>query len=123
MSGCRGELDVRVYFVVPANSRGWDSTSLIERARQIHGVSVLLDKGGANAKAYGVATSGQTLLFDCAGKLVFKGGITASRGHEGQSAGRDTIEEFVLHGRLPTRESPVFGCALGDLGYTPKESK
>ena len=65
------------------------------------------------AKSFGAFTSGQALLYSKDGHLLFTGGITESRGHEGSNEGADAIETFVNHGRLPTSETPVFGCALG----------
>jgi hypothetical protein len=75
-------------------------------------VTVLRDDGGGEARAFGVATSGQTLLYDSRGALVFNGGITGSRGHAGDNAGRAAL--IALIGRAPTDRSGanVFGCPL-----------
>jgi hypothetical protein len=43
---------------------------------------------------------------------VFSGGITASRGHEGDNAGRAAIEQLVRHERADRLSTWVFGCAL-----------
>jgi hypothetical protein len=45
--------------------------------------------------------------------LLFSGGITPARGHEGDSAGSDAIVELVK-GRIPSNviREPVFGCTL-----------
>ena len=68
------------------------------------------------AKSFGTFTSGQTLLYDSAGRLLFKGGITAYRGHSGDNEGRSLITA-LLRGDAPAQiklpvAMPVFGCSL-----------
>jgi hypothetical protein len=58
----------------------WSDTDLRQTAMQIPGTAVLDDRDGAEAQRFGAATSGQAFLYDQAGRLLFKGGITASRG-------------------------------------------
>jgi hypothetical protein len=57
--------------------------------------------------------SGQVLAYDGQGRLAFNGGITASRGHEGDSAGRSAVEA-MLAGRRHAATAFVFGCLLFD---------
>jgi hypothetical protein len=86
-----------------------------EIAKGLPGVGIHIDEDGVAAERFGVLTSGHTLLYDAGGRLRFSGGITASRGHEGDSAGRAQILALVLHGRdsgAPVATSSVFGCAL-----------
>jgi hypothetical protein len=88
---------------------------LAAKAREIRAVSVLTDADGVEARRFGSATSGHTLLFDAAGRRLFSGGITASRGHEGDNAGAQAIRKLVEDGRDADRASaPVFGCSLFD---------
>jgi hypothetical protein len=51
-------------------------------------------------------------LYAPTGKLLFSGGITASRGHEGDNVGRSAIVSFILNGHAPVNHTPVFGCSL-----------
>jgi hypothetical protein len=88
--------------------------ALREAAERIPGVEVRDDSGGAIARAFGVLTSGQALLYEPDGRLVFQGGITAARGHSGDNAGAASIVARVL-GRSPGSDSaPVYGCCLFD---------
>ena len=41
----------------------------------------------ARRQRFGAETSGQTLLYDRDGRLLFSGGTTGSRGHDGDNAG------------------------------------
>jgi hypothetical protein len=60
--------------------------------------------------------SGLTMLYNADGKLLFSGGITASRGHSGDNVGRSSIVSLVTCGTSERTRTPVFGCAL----RTPK---
>jgi len=112
---CSREVDATVLFYAPKSMpKEWVQGDLRENATAIPGVRVLDDPDGNTARQFGVHTSGQTLLYDAGGRLVFQGGITASRGHSGDNAGRDTITA-LLAGQTPHRPAtPVFGCALLD---------
>ena len=104
---------VQVLFAKPDGTEpAWEHTDLWSRAESIPGVSVARDDGGAEADRFGAATSGQVLLYDVAGNLRFAGGITPSRGHAGDSAGRSTLQELLASRHPPQDETPVFGCAL-----------
>ena len=76
------------------------------------GLAVEVDADGKKSASYGARTSGQVLLFDTAGTLVFSGGVTSARAHEGDNIGETAILDIV-RGRVPTtHETPSFGCAL-----------
>jgi hypothetical protein len=93
---------------------GWERTDLWRNAAAIPGVRVERDDGGDEAHLFGAATSGQVVVYDAAGTLMFSGGITGSRGHVGDNAGRHAIAA-LLSDHVSTRsESPVFGCSLHD---------
>jgi hypothetical protein len=61
---------------------------------------------------FGARTSGYVAAYDAAGRLRFSGGITGSRGHQGDNAGRETLIA-VLTSADRTGTHAVFGCALG----------
>jgi hypothetical protein len=108
-------LDAHVVFLEPDGVAGdWKHTASVEEAARIPGVKVFFDKGGREAGLFGAATSGQTDLYAAAGGLLFRGGITAARGHAGDNAGRDAIVEWTSAGKAPRDCTPVFGCALAD---------
>ncbi|HLB76837.1 MAG TPA: hypothetical protein VJO72_07370, partial [Candidatus Dormibacteraeota bacterium] len=46
------------------------------------------------------------------GRLLFQGGITATRGHEGDSFGQERIASLLTTGAADRADAPVFGCAL-----------
>ena len=71
-----------------------------------------IDNDGIEARRFGSSTSGQVMLYNTQGKLLFSGGITASRGHSGDNDGRTAIVALLTQGQALTDETPVFGCQL-----------
>lgn len=115
MAHSQGRLTAYVLFVKPAGfPDDWDKSDLWQSAGSIPGVSVVIDDEGAEAVRFHAATSGQSLLYDAGGSLLFSGGITASRGHYGDNAGQSAIVSFVNSGAAERTESVVFGCPLFD---------
>ena len=115
MASCQGRLAVSVLFVKPPGlAREWEKNALWRSAAQIPGVNIACDDGGIEAARFDASTSGQTFLYSSDGKLLFRGGITASRGHAGDNAGSDAIA-LLVNGQTPAiNHTPVFGCSLSD---------
>jgi hypothetical protein len=108
-----------VLFVRPEGTPAdWDDTDLRHSAAAIPGVTVMTDLDEVEADRFNAQVSGQTMLYGVSGKLLFSGGITASRGHSGDNAGRSSIVSLVTYGTAERTRTPVFGCAL----RTPKSS-
>lgn len=93
-------------------SEDWDETGIRQAAMRIPGVKVIRDDGGGEARSFGAQTSGQTYLYDAGGQLLFSGGITAARGHAGESVGRTAILSILNHEPAAVPTSSVFGCSL-----------
>jgi hypothetical protein len=89
-------------------------TSLWKRVAAIPGVTAIADSGGRIARRFGAETSGDVVAYSANGALVFHGGLTAARGHEGDSFGRQRLLAVLRGGTPDSRTSPVFGCALHD---------
>jgi hypothetical protein len=90
----------------------WEYGDISRKALTIPGVTVVVDHNETEAKYFGAATSGQVLLYGPDGHLLFAGGITASRGHAGDNAGRFAIESLLETGRAETNTTNVYGCPL-----------
>ncbi|HEV8146822.1 MAG TPA: hypothetical protein VGP79_10590 [Bryobacteraceae bacterium] len=113
MTHAPGNLSARVIFYLPkSESAEWAHTDLWRSAAAIPGVEVREDRDNEIATQFGAFTSGQTLLFDREGRLMFRGGITAFRGHSGDNAGRDTILALLEGPARALQATPVFGCSL-----------
>jgi hypothetical protein len=112
MAQAQGRVRTYVLFIKPTGStEDWEKTDLWQSAARIPGVTVIVDDGG-EAKHFNAETSGQTALYDVEGRLLFSGGITASRGHSGDNAGRSAIVSLLNTGTAEITETSVFGCPL-----------
>jgi hypothetical protein len=99
-------------FLAPGNAPEWRASALYDNTRRIPGVRIVSDPEGWIGRRFGARTSGQALLYDQCGKLQFNGGITISRGHNGDNDGVDSIVALVRGVKPKARTTPVFGCAL-----------
>ena len=122
---------VYVLFYTPKGAgHDWENTDLRRTAEKIPGVTVLSDVDGVEARRFGAETSGHTFLFASDGRLLFNGGITASRGHSGDNAGESAIVSLIdppslRYGAAGNHAAPrfqtfVFGCSLSDRGEQGK---
>lgn len=104
----------------------WKEISLDSVARALNSERILLsiveDTDGRKARALGLSVSGQVALYDGRDKLVFRGGVTASRGHEGDNYGSDAIAQFLETGTVARHETPVFGCSIFSASQTASHS-
>jgi len=115
MAQSQGRLTAYVLFLKPAGfDDDWEKTDLWQTAAKIPGVKAMIDDGGTEAVRFRAATSGQTVLYAPEGNLLFSGGITGSRGHSGDNAGRSAIVSLVTSGAAKRAETFVFGCPLFD---------
>jgi len=113
MAQAQGRVTAYVLFLKPAGfSDDWEKTDLWQSAASIPGVKVVVDQDGVEADRFQAVTSGQTVLYDTEGRLLFSGGITGSRGHSGDNAGRSAIVSLLNTGEATAAETFVFGCPL-----------
>lgn len=106
-------VDVHVVFIVPKQAdEDWRNTDLWGDARMVPGAHTSLDENGVLANMFGARTSGEVLLYDQKGNLVFAGGITSARGHFGDNVGKSSIISYLNTGQILSPKTPVFGCAL-----------
>jgi hypothetical protein len=108
---------ITILFFRPRNS-GWAPNGLWNQARSLADAHAVWDDDGHEAQRFGARTSGHALLYSSSGDLLFSGGVTGSRGHQGDNYGLDRLVAALDSGRLAHTSSaslsgPVFGCALG----------
>lgn len=134
MAHSGGRLAAFVVFVQPPGfNESWTKSDLWSSAGSIPGVTRRIDSG-AEAKRFGAATSGDTMVYDPHGRLLFSGGITAARGHYGDNAGESAIVRLldtpeagglarVAYRNKPVvyaSTTPVYGCPLFALSANRK---
>lgn len=118
VSSVGAKVKLHILFVRPEGvADEWMRTDTWESASLIPGATVTEDPGGAEARRFGAETSGQVVVYDAEGRLAFRGGITGSRGHEGENAGLAGAIASVRAAAAPAEgalASAVFGCALAE---------
>ena len=101
-------------FVVFEDNPAFD----LSRSRNFRRVSswknaiVVHDADNHEVALFGAQTSGQVFIFDKDRRLLFSGGITGSRAHEGDN---QNLERAVAAGRSHASKAaftPVYGCSL-----------
>jgi len=96
----------------------WDRSGIWNAVRRLRGVAIRTDRDGAEALRFGAATSGQVLVYGPEGELRFAGGITGSRGHEGDNPGRQRVLAVVEKAASVSPAHSVYGCSLGTVEGT-----
>jgi hypothetical protein len=116
----RSAFNVRVVAYYPEHeAKSWADTDLLAELRALPRTEIIYDRGGKLSYSLGARSSGYTMLFDRKGQLQFRGGLTESRGHVGESQGGRSIAALI-EGREPeARVTPHFGCSL----FSSKELK
>lgn len=102
------------YITVPesGSTEEWKKEPLVTQLKHWgHNSTIHFDPGGKHAEKHGALTSGHVVAHDSEGKLIFTGGITASRGHRGENPGRLALTT-ALEGIPHKAPSPVYGCGL-----------
>jgi hypothetical protein len=114
LSRCRGRVEVYVLVFMPEQQDGsWGPGDYLRLLATMPGVHLVNDPGGALAARFGTVTSGSVELFAPDGRLLFHGGITSSRGHQGNNRGRQALLGLILAGSTPCpKETPVYGCPI-----------
>src|SRR3984893_3870610 len=111
MAKAEGVVNANVLFVKPPDFPvAWEKTDLWTSAAIIPGVKVSVDDGGNEARRFRSHTSGQILLYDANGQLLFSGGITAGRGHFGDNEGLSAVVSLLMQGNSQSKEASVFVC-------------
>jgi len=106
-----------VLFMKPETfADGWENTDLWRTAASLPDVTVIRDDDGREAHGFGAETSGQTLLYDERGMLVFSGGITGARAHAGDNLGRQSLVALLNRNPATRSGTSVFGCPLFTSG-------
>jgi hypothetical protein len=113
LAAAHADVYAEVVLVLPPGAAdAWRDSPIAAAAAAIPGVVVRCDERGAEAEEFGVQTSGHVLLYGPDGRLKFTGGITRSRGHEGDSTGGRAVVALLRHERAAETQHAVFGCPL-----------
>ena len=109
--------DTRIIFFKPGqDSVSWQRGKLWQEAKKLTSATIVLDNDGSQSLLFHAHFSGQILLYSAEGNLLYNGGLTISRGHEGKNPGADYLYSLLIHKAFNLRTTPVFGCPLFSKG-------
>jgi hypothetical protein len=121
---CGDRVSARAVVFQPGHDRErWFPLDLRAALAEIPGLEVGMDDGGAEARRFGVATSGHVLLYGPRGDLIFSGGITPGRGERGDNVGRAVLLGRIMGAGRERTEHPVFGCPLATPRTAPDQGR
>jgi hypothetical protein len=114
LTSCQGLAEVYILIFLPDRvGHGWVTTDALRLLGTMPGVHLIDDPSGEEAAHFGARTSGLVALYAQNGRLLFRGGITGTRGHEGDNEGRQALIGLIRNNRSSyPRETPVFGCPI-----------
>jgi hypothetical protein len=89
-----------------------EATDITRSALAISDATVLWDHSAMEAVRFGAASSGHTVVYGRDGRLLFSGGLTNSRGHEGASLGKAHLLSALHAPGIGARAAAVYGCKI-----------
>jgi len=103
---------VEILFFASSGNSSKEIPDLWKKASALPYAKVSWDEGGREAARFGARTSGTIYVFGPDGQRIFQGGITASRGHEGDNRGEQALLSALATERPQQHLFRVFGCGL-----------
>ncbi len=91
------------------------TTSTRDWHKEVGVAALFVDRDGAESRIFGAKTSGQTLVYDEDGRVMYSGGMTVFRGEAGgEPVLRQIIKAINNANRSTNLQLPVFGCPITD---------
>lgn len=117
MEKCGQNANAYALFLKPVGClEKFAKSDLFEQTSKIKNVQSIVDENGQEADIFGSRTSGQMMVYNPEGHLVFSGGITSARGHFGENRGLDAAIQSISEQKKPTPNTfnctDVYGCPL-----------
>ena len=107
------DVSVTIVFVSRGlNQEDVTSSSTFRMAGMLPGAKVVIDSGAEEASRFGATTSGEAFAFDPSGHMIYHGGLTPGRGHQGDAAGQTQLEQIIAAGGSRFCTAPIYGCQL-----------
>ncbi|MCC9601701.1 hypothetical protein LOC67_14170 [Stieleria sp. JC731] len=107
--------DILAFAYQPDNApSNWLKKRSTETLNRITSTKVIIDTNGKIAGSLGVKTSGHCIVYSKARGVIFSGGLTPLRGHEGTGPSLTQFTHCINDQDEPFTEWPVFGCSIAD---------
>ncbi len=106
---------ITIFYKPKSKPTSWVQNSLWKKVEANSRIRTFIDEDAEETTIFDAEVSGETLLFNESGNLVFRGGITPSRGHQGDNPGEDFIIRWFRGARdLAFTQTSIFGCRIRD---------
>ena len=98
---------------VDEHDNAWRKSDTLRLASELPNATIQYDVDGERAQSFGARASGSIALYAADGQLLFAGGVTVSRGHDGDSLGAEQLLQQIKNpsGEVPAT-APALGCRL-----------
>jgi len=107
-----GKRELVAYVFKPKDEApDWIESATVSSLKKLS-VRVELDNDGCMARQLGLSASGQIQFYSAKGELLYDGGITSARGHQGDNVGAQTVIDLLQKGGSSRKSAPVFGCPI-----------
>lgn len=90
----------------------WIESPTTKLLRGIPNITIIPDREAIACQAFGLSTSGHMLVYDEAQRLIFSGGITPGRGHEGDCQSSFDLRQKINGEKSTLNYWPVYGCSI-----------
>ena len=97
-------------YLPKGNSKDWISSTNSNEIQNLSNVQTIVDCNGQISSELGIKTSGHVLIYSPDGELLFSGGITPGRGHEGDCPASESVISAINDRSSERIRWPVFGC-------------
>ncbi len=106
--------DLSLLFLIytPTGEEEWKESPLVKKLQALPSSQLVIDLDGKEAAKFELSVSGECQLFSPEGSLLFSGGITASRAHEGDALGQTMIKTAIVKATTEVNTTPAFGCPI-----------
>lgn len=99
-------------FYQPKNKPSlWSEDENLQRAKMM-GFQIVIDWDGIETKRFSATASGSVVLYDTSDNLIFHGGITGARGHDGDNDGELSVIALLQKKPGAKANTRVYGCPI-----------
>jgi len=101
-----------VFFLPGTKPEAWTQADYWDRTVKSGAHTPLIDVDGDIARKFHVTTSGHVILFSVDGRVLYSGGITSGRVHEGDNLGLTKLTRILEGVPVSDPSFPVYGCSI-----------
>ncbi len=101
-----------IFYLPGSKPETWARADYWDRVVDAGAHEPLIDVDGGVARQFHATTSGHAILFSVDGEVLYSGGITSGRVHEGDNLGLTTLTRVLEQVPVQDATFPVYGCSI-----------